>query len=245
MTNYLIDTHCHLHDQEFYRGEKEQVYNDSLAAGVKKMITIGTSVADSLDAIAFADKHQGVFCSYGVHPEYADREEPDAFPAKPHKIVAIGEVGLDYHFSSQSRQAQIKLLENMLQLAIDNNLPLIFHVREAFADFWPVLDNFSLSQGAVLHSFSDNQHNLEQGLKRGFYIGVNGLKTFANLPTAPLERTLLETDAPYLTPVPFRGKINKPAYVLEVAKYLARQHQVPLETIIKTTTQNAETLFNL
>ena len=132
----------------------------------------------------------------------------------------------------------------MLALAIANNLPCIFHVREAFPDFWPIIDNFRI-KNAVLHSFSDNQKNLEIALAHDFYIGVNGLATFTPLPIPPLEKILLETDAPYLTPVPFRGKINEPAYIPEIARWLSTHFGTTLEQVAEITTQNAKRLFNI
>ncbi|MBQ3305880.1 TatD family hydrolase [Candidatus Saccharibacteria bacterium] len=162
----------------------------------------------------------------------------------PGKLAAIGEVGLDYHQGEGARAAQIKLLERMLELAIKNDLPLIFHVRDAFDDFWPIVDNAGIKR-AVVHSFSDNEENLKRALDHDFYIGVNGLATFADLPTPPLERTLLETDAPFLAPVPVRGHVNEPAYIKNIAEFLVEKHGRTLEEIAEITTKNAEKLFKI
>jgi TatD DNase family protein len=132
----------------------------------------------------------------------------------------------------------------MLDLATKNDLPLIFHVRDAFDDFFAVLDNFHNLRG-VVHSFSDTPENLKKSLARGFYIGVNGLATFANLPLPPLEKTLLETDSPFLAPVPFRGKVNDPSHIKDIALWLADKHQASLDDIANTTVQNAKNLFNI
>lgn len=165
------------------------------------------------------------------------------------KIVAIGEIGLDYFYSHSPRETQITALEAQLQLAQDYNLPVIFHVREAFDDFWPIFDNFRGLRGE-LHSFTDTQVNLDEGFKRGLYVGVNGISTFTKdaaqqrlFATIPLDRMLLETDAPFLTPVPLRGKINEPAFVRNVAQYHAKLRGLPLEEIANATSQNAHTLF--
>ena len=160
------------------------------------------------------------------------------------KCVAIGEVGLDYHYKPYDREAQIKLFEEMIALAKKHNLPMIFHIREAFDDFFPIVENQHVTR-AVVHSFSDNKENLAKSLDHDFYIGVNGLATFANIPLPPLERTLLETDAPYLTPAPFRGKINESAYIKTIAEYLASKLNIPLEKITEETTKNVQTLFQL
>lgn len=146
---------------------------------------------------------------------------------------------------------QIQALEAQIQLALDHNLPIIFHVREAFADFWPIFDNFRGIRGE-LHSFTDTQLNLDEGLKRGLYVGVNGISTFTKDPlqqamfaNIPLEKMLLETDAPFLTPTPFRGKVNEPAFVRNVAEHQAAVRELPLEQIAAATTANAHALFAL
>lgn len=209
--------------------------------GVRKIICIGTDPDDSLVARDFASTHNDVFWTYGVHPSEVDKTTSKFI--KDNKLVAIGEVGLDYHYEGYDRAAQIRLFEEMLQLAKDNNLPLSFHVREAFDDFFPVIANFPGIRG-VVHSFSDNKKNLKQILNEtDFYVGVNGMATYSTLPTPPLERILFETDAPFLTPVPFRGIINECAYVRNVAEWLAVKLGVEYEIIERETTKNADRLF--
>lgn len=242
--SYLIDSHCHLHDLEYYEGEKEAVLRRARDDDVQKIITIGTDPKDSLDAQKFALAHEDVFYTWGVHPEYAGKVKDFELPKNREKLVAIGEVGLDYHFGDENKSEQIALLEKVLQMAQDSKMPVAFHVRDAFVDFWPVVDNFKLS-GAVMHSFSDNAENLEKSLERGFYIGVNGLATFAKLPIAPIEKILLETDAPFLTPVPFRGKVNEPCYVRCVAEWLAKEKSLSFDEVSYMTTKNTETLFQI
>ena len=161
------------------------------------------------------------------------------------RLIAIGEVGLDYHYDGYDRTAQIKLFEEMLQLATDNNLPVSFHVREAFDDFFPVMANFPKIRG-VVHSFSDNKKNLRRILNEtDFYVGVNGMATYSTLPTPPLERILLETDAPFLTPKPFRGIINEPPYIPAIAEWLSGKLGVDYQTIERETTKNAAQLFHI
>ena len=258
-SNYLIDTHCHLHDREFFTAKQaEEILKRAREKGVLKIICIGTSHKDSLDARDFAASHEGVYWTYGIHPEYASKDETELVfssagleflstsyagaPSEPSPI-AIGEVGLDYHYEGYDRDAQIKLFERMLQLASDNDLPISFHVREAFDDFFPVISNFPKIRG-VVHSFSDNKKNLRRILNEtDFYIGVNGMATYSTLPTPPLERILLETDAPFLTPVPFRGIINESGYIYEIAKWLSNKLAVDFEEVERETTRNAEKLF--
>ena len=161
--------------------------------------------------------------------------------------VAIGEVGLDYRNGESNRRNQLALFEQMLQLAKDRDLPLIFHIREAFDDFFAILNNFPAARG-VVHSFSDNADNLKKSLEKGFYIGVNGLATFApELPTSqiPLDKLLLETDAPFLTPAPFRGTVNEPARIREICAYVSKLKGVSEAEIARITTENAERLFKI
>ncbi len=239
--SYLIDTHCHLHDREFFsEPQAMEMLSRARANNVQQIICIGTSHQDSLAAAEFASRHDNVYWTYGIHPEYVGQEWH--FKGKP---TAIGEVGLDYHYAGYDRTAQIHLFEEMLQLAVDNALPVVFHVREAYEDFFPVIANFPNIRG-VVHSFTDNKKNLRRILtETDFYVGVNGLATYSTLPTPPLERILLETDAPFLTPAPFRGIINEPAYVQTVAKWLSQHFGLEYETIEEETTKNAIKLFNL
>ena len=234
-------------------------------AGVKKIICIGTSHQDSLAAREFANSHHDVYWTYGIHPEATSEFHSGSRPAGPspwaagansraaalrnppnqNSLVAFGEIGLDYHHDNASRKMQIKLFEEMLQLAVDNDLPVSFHVREAFEDFFPVVANYPNVRG-VVHSFTDSKKVLKRILNETeFYVGVNGLATYSTLPLPPLERILLETDAPFLTPVPFRGIINEPAYIREIADWLARKTGVEFKIIEKETTKNVRELFRI
>lgn len=251
----LIDSHCHIHDFETYKfaisrvqGATPEDYTpEKLLArarenGIEKLICVGTSHEDSLKARDFASKHQNAFWSYGIHPDEAETAREINFPKKP---VAIGEIGLDYHNGLKTKEAQLKLFEQMLNLAVQNDLPCIFHVREAFDDFFAVIRNFPNLKRAVVHSFSDSRENLQKCLNEDFYIGVNGLATFTNIPLAPLERTLLETDSPFLAPVPHRGEVDEPAFIKNIATFLAIHYQTTVEDVAKITTENAERLFKI
>ncbi len=266
----LIDTHCHLHDRQFFTEEQaEEMVKRANEKGVKRIICIGTDPEDSLAAADFAKKHENVYWTYGIHPEETgrggkalsrsifsdgentERPSPVTTGARERsekglfsRLVAIGEVGLDYHSDGYDREAQIKLFEEMLQLAVDNDLPVSFHVRNAFPDFFAVVSNFPKVRG-VVHSFTDSKKTLKRILENtDFYVGVNGLATYSTLPLPPLERILLETDAPFLTPTPFRGIINEPGYIYEIAQWLSQKTGVEFETIEKETTKNAERLFS-
>ncbi|MBR1874848.1 TatD family hydrolase [Candidatus Saccharibacteria bacterium] len=244
--DYFVDSHCHMHDKEFYTPEEQEILLEkAYQANVQKMIFIGTNHADSYEARDFAFAHDGkrehLFWSYGIHPNELDkpREVPDFSSDKP---IAIGEVGLDYHYGSGDKTEQFQLLNEMCQLAIDNDLPLIFHVREAFNDFLYVTKNFTNLRG-VVHSFSDKKRYLRESLERGFYIGVNGMATYSTLPLPPLDRTLIETDAPFLAPKPYRGSTNQSGFIPEIGKWLAEQHETTLDEVMKTTTENCTELF--
>jgi TatD DNase family protein len=249
----LIDSHCHIHDIAFYPEGREDVYQRAINADTR-MIVVATSEKDSFDAVEFAEQHDGVWAVVGVHPHdtkdgWGKVEQLIKNPSK--KLVGIGEIGLDYYYNNSPPDVQIRALEEQLQWASDYRLPVSFHVREAYADFWPVFDNFSGIRG-VLHCFTDSAATLEQALARGLYLGVNGISTFTKDPeqqamfaSIPLERMLLETDAPFLTPRPLRGKINEPAYVREVARHQAEVRDIPLATVVATTTINAQQLFSI
>ena len=262
------------------------------------MICIGTDESDSRTAVEFAEKHDGVFASIGIHPHYAKDNINDigrladilcsgnGFApgsirvSTPHrarvadvslnkgnqqdslliknKIVAIGEVGLDYFYTdSPSPEDQISLLKAQIELALKYDLPIIFHVRDAYDDFWSVFDSFKDKKKkirGVLHCFTDTMENAMKGLERGLYISVNGIFTFTKdesqkqmFASIPLNKLLLETDAPWLTPSPLRGKVkvNEPAFVREIADYVGKVYQVSFEEIADITTANARTLFKI
>lgn len=250
----LIDTHCHIHEAS-YPLNADEVLARAREAGVEMLICVGTDVQSSIDAVTFAGQREDVFASIGIHPHEAKfglaglREALGQDSAA--KIVAVGEIGLDYFYSHSSREQQLPLLEEQLQLAIDRNLPVIFHVREAFDDFWPVFGNFPGLKG-VLHSFTDTAKILEKALSEGLFIGVNGISTFTKVPeqqamfaSIPVNNLLLETDAPFLTPAPLRGTINESANVSLVASYHARIRDMSEDHLAAITTASAEALFSI
>jgi len=247
----LIDTHCHIHSSD-YKLNADEVYKRAIEDGISKMICVGTSVEDSRLAVEFASKHDDIFASIGVHPHEAKHGiEGLQELVNENEVVAVGEIGLDYFYSHSEHATQIDVFEQQLQLASDNNLPVIFHVREAFDDFWPVLDNFPGICG-VLHSFTDSTANLEKALEHGLYIGVNGISTFtkdadqqAMFAQIPLDSLLLETDSPYLTPKSRRGNVNEPVFVREVAEYISTAQSTPVDELAARTTRNATNLFHI
>lgn len=252
--DYFVDSHCHMHDEEFFAPHvRDELIARALNKNVKKMILIGTSYEDSFDARDFAisrdEERETLFWSYGIHPDgiKKERETPDFKIAKP---VAIGEVGLDYHYLDEVDNPdyviaeQKKLFNEMIALAEEYDLPMIFHVREAFDDFFEIIDQHPNIRG-VVHSFTDSKKNLKKCLERGFYVGVNGLATYSTLPTPPLDKILLETDAPFLAPVPHRGEQNDSSYIPDIAKWLAGKLDVSVEEVMRTTTENCHKLFGI
>ncbi|MDR2524207.1 MAG: TatD family hydrolase [Candidatus Nomurabacteria bacterium] len=251
----LIDTHCHIHDTDFGLAV-EPVLAAARAAGVGRVITVGTDVANSRAAVEFAAVHDGVFAVIGIHPGEAPRGTLDELDeivknnqSEASKLLGLGDIGLDYHRGRDDRSAQIKLFEAQLDLATRYDLPVSFHVREAFDDFWAIFDSFPCR--GTLHSFTDNVTNMEKALSRGLLISLNGILTFnrqADLDVVfdavPMGRILLETDAPFLAPHPHRGKINQPAYVADIAACLAQRRKMAVADIAEITTRNAEKLFS-
>ncbi len=246
----LTDTHCHIHESD-YPLDSSEVLLRAHDAGVEKLICVGTTEKSSVEAVQFAARHDNVYASIGVHPHDTKDGYDIARMFGSDKLVAVGEIGLDYFYTHSPREVQIAALESQIQMALDHDLPIIFHVREAFADFWPVFDNFTGIRGE-LHSFTDTQMNLEEGLKRGLYVGVNGISTFtkdeaqkAMFASIPVTQLLLETDAPFLTPAPKRGIVNEPAFVKHVATHHAEIRKMTLDEIAIATTANATALFAL
>jgi TatD DNase family protein len=245
----LVDTHCHIH--ESYELPIDEVLERAAQAGISRYICVGTSEESSQLAIEFANTHPESYASIGVHPHESNQgyNHIAGLAKNAPKLVAIGEIGLDYFYTHSSKEVQIEALKYQIEVALENDLPIIFHVREAFDDFWPIFDSYEGIRG-VLHSFTDSVENLEKAMQRGLYIGVNGISTFtkdeaqkATYDSVPLNRLLFETDAPFLTPAPLRGKVNEPAYVKIVAEYHANRRGLSLEEIASATTANARTLF--
>jgi TatD DNase family protein len=242
--------------------EKGDIDPDELISGareesVNKLICVGTTLDDSKQAIDFVKNREDCWASIGIHPHEAtpalQNGHLDALKGlrAGAKVVAVGECGLDYFYTHSPREAQIEVLKAQIEVALEQNLPLIFHVREAFDDFWPIFESYPGLRG-VLHSFTDSQANMERAIKHELYIGVNGIATFtkdqaqlAMYEAIPLNNLVLETDAPFLTPTPYRGTINEPKHVRRVAEFLSSLRAEPLEELAAATTRNAQKLFGI
>jgi TatD DNase family protein len=257
----LIDTHCHIHFSEYDYENITLELQEAHEVGVYGMVAVSTDIKTSQESIDFAAQHDAVWPVIGIHPHEASQtikngllEQFDELAAEhSDEIVGFGECGLDYFYEHSSRKDQIAVLEHQLQLAVQHNKPVTFHVRDAFDDFWPVLANFPEIKGrGVLHSFTDSPENIKIAAEYGLYIGINGIITFSRdelwrkaLQSLPLETIVLETDAPYLTPKPYRGKINKLAYVRIVAEAVADLQSTSLQQVADVTTHNAQKLFGI
>jgi TatD DNase family protein len=253
----FFDTHCHVHFSD-YKLDPGATIAAATAAGVTRLMLVGCTLEDSEAAIPFVRDRENAWASIGLHPHEAhhyigDGEALTKFAqlAKQPKVVAIGETGLDYYYNHSPKAAQIQLLEFQLDLAQQHQLPVIFHVRDAFDDFWPIFDNFKGIDG-VIHSFTATTSELDRILSRGLYVGLNGIMTFTKqqeqldaAKAVPVDRLLLETDAPFLTPAPYRGKVCEPKHVIVTAEFLSRLRGESIEDLSRTTTSNACRLFSV
>lgn len=254
----LIDTHTHLDDTR-YDGDRDETIERARKAGVGTFLTIGCDLATSRSAVTLADRHADVYASVGVHPHEVKHIGDGWYDelrrlARHEKVVAYGEIGLDYHYNHSSPQEQRQRFREQVQLARELRLPVIIHTREAQQDTIAILKEEMASEvGGVFHCFSGDAWLAKDALDLGFYLSFSGILTFQNATMlreiarqTPLDRVLIETDCPYLTPVPHRGKRNEPAFVSHVARQLAEIHsELSLEKIEEATTENARRLFRL
>ena len=254
----FVDTHAHLNDDKF-REDLPEVIERAKSAGVCRILNLGDTMKSSEYAVQLAEEHEELFAGVGIHPEEAyemtsaDDDRIAAWTRKP-GVAAIGEIGLDYYWEKdpEKRRLQQKIFIRQLDLARQLHLPVCVHDREAHGDTLAILKKEGKGIPGVLHCFSGSLEVAQEALKLGWLIGVDGPLTFKNaarLPEIvqkiPLERILIETDSPYMAPVPMRGKRNEPSYVRYIAEKLAELRGETLETIAAATTQNAETLYRL
>lgn len=271
----MIDSHCHLDDRKFggemprcgemphygempHNGEAPRLVDEARRAGVHTVVTIGTDLATSEKAVSFAHQFESVYATVGTHPHDArkfDQHVLDRFrelATTEKKVRAIGEIGLDYYRDLSPRPIQKRVFEAQLKLAVEVGLPIVIHTRESFEDTIAMTKEFSKDlKGGVFHCFPGTVDDAMRVIELGFVISVGGIITYPNAGMArmvadvPLEKVLLETDAPYLTPVPHRGKINQPAYVVHVCQKLAEIRKMPVSEIEKITDRNSRKLFGL
>ncbi|MBA3311974.1 MAG: TatD family hydrolase [Planctomycetota bacterium] len=252
----LFDTHCHL-DEPAFDGDRDAVIERARAAGVVAMLTIGTTAASSEKSVELAKRHRDVFAAVGVQPNYVAEEKLGEWErivalAGDERVVAIGETGLDRYWDYTPFEAQIEAFDRHLDLSRTSGKPFIVHCRDAEADIVAQLRNAAAAGPlrGVMHSFAGDPATAEACLELGLYISFAGMVTFkrndalrAVAKAVPLDRLLIETDAPYLAPMPHRGKRNEPAFVAHTATVLANVHGLPTDELAERATINARTLF--
>jgi TatD DNase family protein len=248
----LIDSHCHLDSDQFDQ-DRESVISRALEAGVSHMVAIGTGNGppDLEAGIRLADQHPFIYATVGVHPHDAAKSTPETLDhlaalAQHPKVVAIGEIGLDYHYDFSPREVQQSVFRSQMQIAAAAKKPIVIHTREAWDDtITQIRQHWDTTLGGIMHCFSGTPAQAQQALDLGFYLSFGGIVTFPKAVDiqeaarqAPADRILVETDAPYLAPVPKRGKRNEPAFMLETVKKLAALRGVSDQSIADQTTEN-------
>jgi TatD DNase family protein len=251
----LVDSHCHLDDEKF-AADFDAVVERARAAGVERMMAIGTGNGppDLEVAVRLAEAHDCFYATVGVHPHDAAKATAASFErlrelASHPKVLAIGEIGLDYHYDFSPREVQREVFREQLRLAAAAQKPVVIHTREAWEDTLSLIDERPL-KALVMHCFTGGEEEARQCLDRGFYLSFGGVLTFPKAENvrqaarvAPDDRLLVETDAPYLAPVPHRGKRNEPAFLVDTVRKLAEVRGVAVEQMAELTTRNFDRLF--
>jgi len=258
----IIDTHCHLEMDEF-DSDREAVIQRAKDAGIEAIITIGSDLEGNKGAVKLSEKYDLIYAAVGIHPHDAKDFSEDIFnqikkwailPREGQqggKVVAIGEIGLDYHYDNSPREIQKKVFRKQLVLAKETGLPAVIHSREAKKDTLDIIKQSEVTKG-VFHCFSGDMDMAERAMAMGFYISIAGPVTFKNakkpreiVKAIPDDYLLIETDAPYLAPEPFRGKRNEPSYLIHIAKVIAELRGISTEDLARITTLNAKRLFGI
>src|SRR5256712_10898167 len=253
----LIDTHCHIDDARF-DADREPMLQRARDAGIGHFVTIGCDLETSRAAVTLAQRHLFISATVGVHPHEVKHMHDGWYDelrtlAKSKSVIAYGEIGLDYHYDHSPREVQRQRFREQVQLARELGLPIVIHTREAQEDTITILKEEKASElGGVFHCFSGDAWLAKDALDLGFYLSFSGVITFQNatmlrdiVKTVPLDRILVETDSPYLAPVPHRGKRNEPAYVRHVAEKIAEIHGLSVKDVEEATTQNTQRLFRI
>jgi TatD DNase family protein len=253
----LFDTHAHLNDPDFAADLPAAVARAE-EAGVRFIVNVGYDLLSSRIAVKIAENYPGCYAAVGIHPHDAAKVIQETYTeikklAQATKVVAIGEIGLDYYRDLSPREIQQEVFREQISLAKELKLPIIIHDRDAHGDVLQIIKEEKAGEnGGILHCFSGSWEMARQCMKLGFYISLAGPVTFKNAHRVqdlakliPLDSLLIETDCPYLTPEPYRGRRNEPAYVREVAKRIAELRRTTLEELAEKTSQNAKKLFKI
>lgn len=247
---WYFDSHCHLSDAAF-RDDREAVFRRAAEAGVTHVVTIASTVADARQALALARSREGLWCTVGVHPHEAGGAEPGvmdevrSLAEQNPEIVAIGETGLDFYYDNAPRSVQRDLFHRHLELAADLDLPAVVHAREADHEVAAALRGMPAGTSGVLHCFTGGDKAFEEAMRAGWYVSFSGIASFKSfgavdlLRTVPLDRLLIETDAPYLSPVPLRGRRNEPSHLPHVARAVAEHRGMDPTELAERTAENA------
>lgn len=250
----MTDTHCHLNHHSF-SPDLDKVIRRARDAGISGMVVIGYDLPSSEAAIEIAEQHSGVWATVGIHPHDASQCSHSAMAAirelaQHPKVVAIGETGLDFYYNHSSRESQFSALEQHLELAVEQQLPVVFHCRDAYSELLARVRTCRGLRGIVFHCWDGSVQETESAVELGAYFGIGGMVTFRKLnnmqlalPHIPRDRLLLETDAPYLAPVPMRGRRNEPAFLPHVATTVAQLLDLSPSDVEKVTDANAARLF--
>lgn len=252
----MIDSHCHLAAPQF-ADDVDAVIVRALQAGVERMVCIGDTIEESKRGVELAEKNEQIFCTVGIHPHHAKDWSLDtlgqltALAGSSAKVKAIGEIGLDYHYNFSTPDAQRSAFASQIALAGRLNLPVVVHCREAVEDVWAIVREYP-DLKLVIHCCTEKWDDVERFVDQGHLLSFTGIATYKNaevirdcIKACPLEKMMIETDAPFLAPVPHRGKRNEPAFVVEVAKLVAELKGVSLDEIDRVTTTNAVRFFEL
>lgn len=249
----MIDTHAHLNTIEFEQDLAECI-SRAKEHQLEHIIVIGMDEKSNLKAIEIAEKYDFIYASVGIHPGYVDDGSTDHLKAllKHPKVVAIGECGLDFYWTKDNMEKQKEMFLNQIELAIETNYPLIIHTRKSFTEAYDMIKPFQGKVKGVFHCFSSTISDAKKAIDLGFYIGIDGPVTYKKaqdlvelVSEIDLKHILIETDSPYLSPVPFRGKRNEPSYVRFVAEKIAEIKGISTEEVVKQTSLNAKLLFNI
>jgi TatD DNase family protein len=258
MTNLrLVDSHCHLQDKAF-KNDLDAVIREAEDAGVRTFLVPGTSIEDSIAALNLAEKYINIYAAAGIHPHdsakaASDWREKLKSLSSNKKTVAIGEIGLDYHYDFSPRDRQKEVFKTQIELALELNLPMVIHTRKSMEDTFRILDETDgWKAGGVFHCFPGSLADAEYVIAKGFHISYTGVVTFKNsqntrdiVKKIPIEKLLLETDSPYMAPEPFRGQRCHPALLIHTARMIAEIKNLPLENIGETTSINFMALFKI
>ena len=248
----FTDTHCHIY-KEYYENI-EEVLKNAKKSNVNRMINNGCDKKSNEEVLELAKNYENIYGAIGIHPENIEEYKEEDLKwieenLKQSKIIAIGEIGLDYHYTKENKTEQIKLLERQLKIAEQYHLPVIIHSREATEDTINTLKKYKVT--GVIHSFSGSLETAKIYIKMGYLLGINGVITFKNsklkdvIKEIPLESIVLETDSPYLTPEPFRGKKNEPARIKEIAEFICDLKGISLEDLATITNHNIKRIFDI